>query len=99
MNWFQRHLNWTLALTLLVALLFVFATTGASAITEFTVRGIATIVAFVVAAWVIRQKGRSLGWLLMGVIPFDWINWLFLKERESYDIKDGKIIRRHKDEK
>jgi len=93
MNWFKRHLNWTLTLTLLVALLFVSTTTGAPAITEFMVRGIATIASFAVAGWVIRQKGRSLGWLLMGLIPFGFVSWFFLKERELYDVKGGKVVR------
>jgi hypothetical protein len=36
---------------------------------------------FGVGGWVLRRKDRSLGWLLIFLVPFGWIIFLFLENR------------------
>jgi len=38
---------------------------------------------FGVGGWVLRRKGRSLGWLLIFLVPFGWIIFLFLENRSE----------------
>lgn len=40
---------------------------------------------FGVGAWVLRRKDRSLGWLLIFLVPFGWIIFLFLENRSELD--------------
>ncbi len=74
MNWFQKHLNWTLVIVVLAAwLLFGCGVSIASG------TWLATIMFFLwvgitlgVSAWVLREKGRSLWnllWLGLGYVP------------------------------
>ncbi len=71
MNWSKRHLNWTCVLGYplgIVVLLVVSYLVGITGQTENTTIGVGVAVAIiakvVLDGWVIRQKGRSLWWLL-----------------------------------
>jgi hypothetical protein len=67
MNWFQRHLNWTWALAYL--LWFVI---NAYARDPFGILWWLSLVAavfwLIVSGWVIKQKGRSLWWILLAPV-------------------------------
>ena len=83
MNWFQRHLNWTwvLAYLLLIVGAFMFGALMGILdpnVSEDAVSVVAQIFGgifiLVVSGWVIRQKGRSLWWLLLsGVFSPLWL--------------------------
>lgn len=77
MGWFQRHLNWTYVFTYL---LWVVANASDSAVPGL----VALVFLTIVSGWVIKQKGRSLWWLLL--LPFFSPWWL----------KETKTIERHK---
>ena len=84
MNWFQRHLNWTWVLSYLLMLVgaFMFGFLMFLAdpnISEDAVGGVAeifgSIFMLVVSGWVIKQKGRSLWWLLLsGLFSPLWLS-------------------------
>jgi hypothetical protein len=98
MNWFERHLNWTYALSCLVALMaaatagFVIGLTDPyyQNISEAAGRVIGELIVAVIvltaSAWVIHRKGQSLGWLLLA----GWLSplWLPNKNKESEPLKD-----------
>jgi len=56
-------------------------------ISENAVRGMAVIFGgifmLVVSGWVIKQKGRSLWWLLLFFVPFGWISFFLLENRSN----------------
>ena len=70
MNWFQRHLNWTILITAAVGLVLSFTTTFAEIATLFVIVVIVQAIGVVVVCgWALKQKGRSLGnlfWLGFG---------------------------------
>jgi len=70
MNWFERHLNWTILIATVVGLILACSTVFAETETLFLLMLIvqATIVA-PVCGWAVKQKGQSLWnllWLLCG---------------------------------
>ncbi len=97
MNWFQRHLNWTVVLlwaallSTLLGIVILIESYGSEEISEdFVIRIIVVVwVAgiFSVAAWALKQKRQSLWYLLLLVIPFvGWIIFLGLRnQREVLD--------------
>jgi len=104
-SWFKRHLNWTY----IFALLCVGAVAGIVALSAgfcedrnylvmwwvFSILFIVVLViGYVIATiWLLKQKRRSLFWLLCPIWP------LYLENRsEVIDIRDGKLIRRRRDE-
>jgi hypothetical protein len=91
-NWFQRHLHLTWALSYLLVLVgaFVFGVLVWFAdpnISENAVGGVTMIFGIifmlVVSGWVIKQKGRSLWWLLLFFVPFGWISFFLLENRSN----------------
>jgi hypothetical protein len=92
MNWFKRHLHWTIVIVFLGAGLASFA--GQIAVVAFDpwvsdealyAAGlpIALVVLSVGWGWVLRQKGRSLWWLPFALfVPFGWVA-LFAFENKS----------------
>jgi len=84
MNWFQRHLNWTWVLSYLLmfvgAFMFGFLMGLADPnVSEDAVGVVAqifgSIFMLVVSGWVIKQKGRSLWWLLLsGLFSPLWLS-------------------------
>jgi len=91
MNWFQRHLNWTLVLTYLTPYLIiiilgtfgVLSSGSVPTIPEALFLIICFIAGFFVFGWVLRRKNRSLWWLLMVFVPFGFIVWLGLENRSQ----------------
>jgi len=84
-NWFQRHLNWTIVLTwfavrlgAVIAIVILGPTMtpeAASAFNGFSFL-VSIVVGSIVCGWVLRQKKRSLWWLLLLPVPLGW--WVFL---------------------
>jgi len=82
-SWFERHLNWTWVLSYLLVLVgaFVFGLLIFSAdpnVSEDAVGDVAQIFGgifmAIVSGWVIKQKGRSLWWILLsGVFSPLWL--------------------------
>ncbi len=77
MNWFERHLHWTLALSCL-------ATTAATmlvgafspyAIRPWPIVVIGYALPLIPCAWVLRRKAQTLWWLPVIWIPFMW--WIY----------------------
>jgi len=85
LNWFQRHLGWTIVLTwfalrlggviVIVSLGPTMTPEAASAFNGFSYL-VGIVVGSIVCGWVLRQKKRSLWWLLLIPVPFGW--WVFL---------------------
>jgi len=97
MDWFKRHLNWTLLfasiLIPLIALLLAYTINDSLGTTFPSIVGwILTILILVIYGWVLRQKNRSLWWLLL----FWWPIGLFIytglsNNRERHDIREAKV--------
>jgi len=68
MNWFQRHLNWTWAISMAVQ----FTTIGFDSPAPYI---ILHILFWIATIWVLHRKSRSIAWIL---IP---ISVLFLDNR------------------
>jgi len=71
-NWFERHLNWTFFLGSIPAYLYSLSTTDPYTV-ETDVQGLALVLILIefllVTGWVLRQKERSLWWLLVPLVP------------------------------
>jgi len=63
MNWFERHLNWTLAVTLLVAYAAMAVWVGSFKMGGWRAVLVACLMPLLPCGWVIRKKSQSLGWL------------------------------------
>ena len=61
MNWFQRHLNWTWVFAYLIWI-------SMNASNDIVPQIMGDIFLLVVSGWVIKQKGRSLWWILLTII-------------------------------
>jgi fatty acid desaturase len=94
-NWFERHLHWTAVLTFLgaavaVGSVYAFYITLDPYISLEAQTAIDCLVASIVLAigwgWVLRQKQRSLTWLLLAIfVPFGWLS-IFLLENKSQQL-------------
>lgn len=82
-GWFQRHLNWTVVM--IWVLLLPLSVTIADII-GIPVDAISLIVPIVIilplTGWALKQKNRSLWWLLLFIIPFMWLVYLALKNQK-----------------
>ncbi len=105
LNWFERHLNWTVFLVAVVApypiyfvfglLIGLFLYSIEPYMAEETAVGIAVtiglivdlVVLFLVGAWALNKKARSLWNLLWFIVPFGLIVFLCLENRgvQSYE--------------
>ncbi len=88
LNWFQRHLNWTWVFAYLIW----WYLNGTAIYEESATFNVLSLVALIfltiVSGWVIKQKGRSLWWILL--TPF--FSPLWLKNMRSYrELKVGLI--------
>jgi len=88
MNWFERHLNWTMVLawlstylvTFIVASLVILANPYVSddaLVAILVIANLAVVIA--VGQWVLRKKNRSLAWLLIS-----WTWFFLLIENHSF---------------
>ena len=91
MNWFQRHLNWTWVLAYLLILVGAFMFGALMGILDPNVDEDAVgvvaeifggIFIIIVSGWVIRQKGRSLWWLLTVPLLLGWGLPLWLENKK-----------------
>jgi len=93
-NWYRRHLNWTLGLVFVICLIGVLLAASIGGTADFIVRILATLISFLVAGWVINQKRRRLLWLFMGFIPFGFIVFFTLDNRsELWDMRHGVLTK------
>lgn len=93
MNWFERHLNWTIALGLLGTYVASFVAgfmigMADPAVSDDVLYPVGFIVSLAVLipvwGWALRRKGRSLWWLLLGLfVPFGFIGLLCLENRSE----------------
>ena len=90
MSWFHRHLNWTYIIatpiSYVVAFLVVLGLYGANPslspdVAEGAVYLVALPVFLVVAGWILREKRRSLWWLLLQFVPFGGLSVFLLENR------------------
>jgi len=79
MNWFQRHLNLTWVFTWLIWIPLNYSDDAIPPI-------IGAIFLLVVSGWVIKQKGRSLWWILL--TPFFSSLWLKNKKKKPEPLND-----------
>jgi di/tricarboxylate transporter len=71
MSWIKRHLNWSLLLAFLLIVIVLMALIPSSASEDLIHfrNGLGAISWTIVAGWVLRQKKRSLCYLLLLFIP------------------------------
>jgi hypothetical protein len=71
MNWIKRHLNWSLVLAfiLIVIVLTILVPSTASQDLIYFRNGLGAISWAIFAGWILRQKRRSLWYLLLLFIP------------------------------
>ena len=63
MNWFQRHLNWTLLIGLFIGSMLY---TVANMVSWYVLLRVGALAVMLVAqVWYLSKKGRSLGWLFL----------------------------------
>lgn len=88
MNWFKRHLNWTVILAAIGAYAIVIGLALLSppdtpeGVFDFFTLFIMAVVILPVSAWALIQKGRRLWWLLVYLIPY--VGWVFFLILENY---------------
>ena len=89
MNWFRRHLNWTLVLAISLGYGIAFGVAYGLNIADENFKEIGGFIVFSVTLpaviWVIGQKGRSFWWLLLGFVPgaIGVIILLFLENKKG----------------
>ena len=76
LNWFQRHLNWTWFFAYLIWI-------PLNSTRYLDVQIIGSVLLLIASGWVIKQKGRSLWWILL--VPVFSPLWLHNKKREAPD--------------
>ena len=94
MNWFQRHLNWTMVFAILaqlpigyiVGLLTVLVNPYVSTAVHYAIVYLITIAwVFVIGGWVLSEKNRSLWNLLWLIVPYiGLIVFLCLENKRQY---------------
>lgn len=89
MNWFQRHLNLTWLITWLsypiVAMIFISVNKEFASFFALLVY-LYMLCLFIITIWVLKNKSRSLWWLL---IPYSWL--LLSNKNEQYNKDISKI--------
>lgn len=90
-NWFQRHVNWTTMLFILPGL---FLMGISNAYSQVGLYFIGLAMCLPVLIWALKEKKRSLWWILILFVPFGWIVFLCLENRsELIDLKNGVITK------
>lgn len=87
-SWFERHLNWTVILVVVISdLLWIF--TG-----SLFALYLAVIASSIAVGWALKRKCRRLWWLLIFFAPCGWIAFLCIENRSEFvNIKSGLIAR------
>lgn len=83
-GWFQRHLNWTAVMiwVLLLPLSVVIADIIGIPI-DIIILAVPILIILPLTGWALKQKNRSLWWLLLFIIPFLWLVYLGLENRSQ----------------
>jgi len=99
MTWFERHLNWSAFLTWLLALFIIAAVDFTLLATDSwlsheELTAVSVIVCLIVLplawGWVLRQKKRSLGWLLPALfVPLGFLCIFVLENRSPVSDTDS----------
>ncbi len=81
-GWFQRHLNWTVVIiwVLLLPLCVIIADIIGIPI-DIIILVVPILIILPLTGWALKQKNRSLWWLLLFIIPFLWLVYLGLENR------------------
>ncbi|HAS28254.1 MAG TPA: hypothetical protein DCR59_03655 [Dehalococcoidia bacterium] len=87
MKWFNKHLNWTVAISsglatsLLVLIIFVIDKANSEVISLImALPNILIVLGWgLISGWVLTRKKRSLAWVCLLLIPLGWIGLLLLK--------------------
>jgi len=81
-GWFQRHLNWTVVIiwVLLLPLCVIIADIIGIPI-DIIIFVVPILIILPLTGWALKQKNRSLWWLLLFIIPFLWLVYLGLENR------------------
>lgn len=94
--WFQRHLNWTMAfiwILILPTIVLVGDMLGISlGLTNFIVFIVPIVIILPLSGWALKQKKRSLWWLLLFIIPFMWLIFLRLENQSLKEQKAGNEV-------
>jgi len=94
MNWFERHLNWTMVLAWVGSYPICFivwdlATLANPYISGDTLGGIGFIISLIVSVavgqWVLRKKNRSMWWLLLSPSIF----FLLISNESTTEVREG----------
>ncbi len=97
MNWFRRHLNWTIVLVwvasfpisyvvgTIIQFINPYISTGTYYVIGYTINGLWLLG---IGGWVLRKKNRSLWNLLWLIIPLGWIVFLLLENRSGISSKE-----------
>ena len=80
MSWFKNHLNWTATFGILLGLLFSIL---AREFENDFLWALAVAVLLVISTWVLRQKRRTLWWLLILFVPLGWPFFIVLQNRSE----------------
>lgn len=86
MNWFKKHLNWTIFLFLvlsIIILVVVVLVTGYEEdnIAYLIVLLLLFVASFFVNGWILVQKNRNLWWLALNWLNFGWIIYMILENK------------------
>ena len=66
MNWFKRHLNWTLLIALFIGIVLYAV---ANMVSWYVLLRVGALVVMLVAQiWYLNKKNRSLGWLFLNLL-------------------------------
>ena len=88
MNWFKRHLNWTLLIAstlipLIMLLLAYFVNESLGSTFPKIIGWTLSILLLVIYGWVLRQKKRSLWWLLLWWYPIGCFIYIGLSNKNE----------------
>ena len=86
MKWFKKHLNWTIAISgvlatsLLVSIIFVIDKANSEVISLImALPNILIVLGWgLISGWVLTRKKRNLAWIFLLLIPLGWIGLMLL---------------------
>ncbi|MBM3173958.1 MAG: zinc ribbon domain-containing protein [Chloroflexi bacterium] len=87
-DWSQRHLNWTIVILWVTVMPLALIIAGVLGIPQQVVYLLVPLLILLVlltfTGWALKQKNRSLWWLLLFIIPFLWLG---LKNRSQQEFQ------------
>ena len=93
-NWFERHLNWSMVLGCLVAILVAGVATEVIRVLPYaSLKSLMTPINLAMPLipcwWVLRRKSRNLSWLMIAWAP--WIGWVIPIILENHTLPKGQL--------